>query len=618
MLIDNANIGLFLVAVGKARRLEVEANKTNQCLFTLGCCVKLKSMNKDVTNKRRHALLVGVNQYDFLGELSFARQDAESFSSMLVSKCGFSAGGIQVMTCSSKGGMRAQGRYIEEMISGLADIDDLGLLIIGFWGHGFTTNNGALFLCGYDAREDQLEKTAVSMDFVRTKISQAGAEQTLMVLDCCQSRAAGRGSQNRLSEKAETEIGRFARLVQVDGDELTIDRPRSTAVITSCRPGESAYEWQDREHGIFTAHLLDALASGHSTAATISSYLARNVPRTAMELYRQPQTPWLEHRGSSEVELYSVSSLESQESAGASDAIAKAAKQESSLMRFSSAIREYLFEFRQSRPCKISDLREQLSVDFPVEAHSERTLLRFLEDGKEKGLLNGYYFNERVAFLALHLVEAKLDINQEKKCAIGQRAALYVFDGMCVGIDGGTTTLEVARELARMMKARALRGIHIVTNSMIAAQEISKALTGMDVGDDTSICKVTIVGRWCRPGSMTTVYDSDEELEAAVSLGLIPKKIDISFVGAPGIIEDRGFANGSKFELPCKKYFLNYSENTYVLMEARKLAIELPHLITEFGSNVNLITEKTAGMAGRAQKVLEALLASGAEVIVAD
>ena len=39
--------------------------------------------------RARQALLIGVNEYDFLGELSYAHRDAEVFSQALVDHCGF-------------------------------------------------------------------------------------------------------------------------------------------------------------------------------------------------------------------------------------------------------------------------------------------------------------------------------------------------------------------------------------------------------------------------------------------------------------------------------------------------------------------------------------------------
>ncbi|MBP8132496.1 MAG: caspase family protein, partial [Candidatus Hydrogenedentes bacterium] len=143
---------------------------------------------------KRCALLVGVNEYKGLNPLQYARQDAESFAEMLQRCCGFEEHEITLMTCQATGATCAFSRFVEHALTDLTERRDLDLLVFGFWGHGFAPEPGKRYLCGIDTLENDLDRTAVPLDIVRAKLAQAGARDTLLVLDCCQNRPAGRGA----------------------------------------------------------------------------------------------------------------------------------------------------------------------------------------------------------------------------------------------------------------------------------------------------------------------------------------------------------------------------------------------------------------------------------------
>ena len=251
---------------------------------------------------KKRALLIGINDYDFLGELSFARKDAEDFSSALKSRCGFRDGEITLMTCGSKGGLRGISRYIEHKLSDLTRLRDLDLLIFGFWGHGFAPS-GRRYLCGMDTEDDDLERTAVSLDLVKAKLAQTGALNTLLVLDCCQNRPAGRGVAVDLEKGAEEQFASMARDIQTSRKHGAGKGVPTTAIMNSCREGQRAFEWEDREHGIFTAHLLDGLAEGKTSIAQLATHVCDLTPETARALYHKEQVPWFFIEGRGDIEL---------------------------------------------------------------------------------------------------------------------------------------------------------------------------------------------------------------------------------------------------------------------------------------------------------------------------
>jgi len=141
---------------------------------------------------KRRALLIGINEYKLLGELKYARQDAEAVAEALCQYYGFMDQDITLMSCQTEGATHGLSRYIEHALMNLNDEKDLDLLVFGFWGHGFAPLPGRRYLCGLDTVEYDLERSAVSFDIVKARLAQIQAKNTLLLLDCCQNRPAGR------------------------------------------------------------------------------------------------------------------------------------------------------------------------------------------------------------------------------------------------------------------------------------------------------------------------------------------------------------------------------------------------------------------------------------------
>ena len=78
---------------------------------------------------------------------------------------------------------------------------------------------------------------------------------------------------------------------------MSLEKPilRKAAILNSCRFGERAYEWQDWEHGIFTAHLLDAMQEYDRVTDWID-YIQPRVYETASTI-GQSQNPFASFEG---------------------------------------------------------------------------------------------------------------------------------------------------------------------------------------------------------------------------------------------------------------------------------------------------------------------------------
>jgi uncharacterized caspase-like protein len=75
-------------------------------LFLTGIAFALFATAAD--NGNRYALVIGINNYELLGKLDSARQDAEAFADVLLQNCGFDPDRLCLITDNPKRGHEFQ------------------------------------------------------------------------------------------------------------------------------------------------------------------------------------------------------------------------------------------------------------------------------------------------------------------------------------------------------------------------------------------------------------------------------------------------------------------------------------------------------------------------------
>ena len=249
-------------------------------------------MSEDLVKKQ--ALLVGINEYQILPGLRYARQDAEAVADSLKKNYCFSENEIIVLTDVRPGLFKPTDKYIiQDHLIKLAN-QELDLFIFGFWGHGLF-RNGHRYLCPINVKGDRAEQQGLLFDELQDLLANIHAKNTCMILDCCQT-VHDRGESETLTISEQTTIENAARNIVMKRKEQIPEFHSNVAILNSCKEGQSAYEWDERQHGIFTAHLLDALNKRYESVAKIIEYINDNVERTAMELGKF-QTPFYKLEG---------------------------------------------------------------------------------------------------------------------------------------------------------------------------------------------------------------------------------------------------------------------------------------------------------------------------------
>jgi len=209
----------------------------------------------------------------------------------------------------------------------------------------------------------------------------------------------------------------------------------------------------------------------------------------------------------------------------------------------------------------------ELSGRFQI---SEDTARRDLREMASAGLV------QRVHGGALPVSPAGLPfvkryrIANEEKVRLAQRASQLILAGQLVIIDGGTSNLELARQLPRDLAAT------ILTNSPRIATETS----------EHPLLQVILLGG---------VFDkrSQMTLGAHVLGELTLVKADLCFLGVHGIHPELGLTTAGFDEATIKKAMMNASAETVALVTESKFGTAAAHKFGEVADLDSIVAEAT-------------------------
>ena len=196
-------------------------------------------------------------------------------------------------------------------------------------------------------------------------------------------------------------------------------------------------------------------------------------------------------------------------------------------------------------------------------------------------------------------LQYKIARQAEAKMAIARAAAELVSVGDSLGINGGTTTSEVARVLGRTDRlARTDNdfGVTIVTNALNIAYELSVR----------SHVKIVVTGGVAR-------RQSYELVGPLVSNTLSDLALDIAFLGVDGLSAEFGATTLHEGEADVSQQFARVAKRVVIVADSTKLAKATFARICPLDAIDVLVTD--APVLG---PLADALAAAGVRVIVAE
>jgi len=231
-------------------------------------------------------------------------------------------------------------------------------------------------------------------------------------------------------------------------------------------------------------------------------------------------------------------------------------------------------------------LAKQLSESFEV---SEDTIRRDLRELAGEGLLQRVHGGALPASPATADFAHRRPIESLTKRAVGAAAAGMIADGQVVIIDGGTTAIELVRQLRRDLVAT------VVTHSPNVAVELV----------DYPRIEVIILGGRLFKHSIVTVG-------AAAMEALAPIRADIYFMGVTGVHATAGLSTGDLEEAYMKRALAAHAAETVVLASADKINTASRYQIGELTLASTIIVDRATDPA-----LLESLAASGVTLLPA-
>jgi DeoR/GlpR family transcriptional regulator of sugar metabolism len=199
---------------------------------------------------------------------------------------------------------------------------------------------------------------------------------------------------------------------------------------------------------------------------------------------------------------------------------------------------------------------------------SEDTIRRDLRELASEGRLQRVHGGALPASPAVVDFVGRQQLATDAKVAIGKAAAMMVRPGQVVILDGGTTTLQLAKHLPRDLQAT------VVTHSPTIAVALVEHPT----------IEVVLIGGRLFKHSIVTVGAA-----AVEAIGRI--RADLYFMGVTGIHPEAGLSTGDLEESHIKRALSASAAETYVLISAEKLNAASPYVIAALSEVDGIIVD---------------------------
>jgi len=227
------------------------------------------------------AICIGIDRYDNLQSLQYAKRDAEVLCDFFEKEAGFDKVyffaedaptiptdfGEPMRSTPSGGALRRFLRVRFEQRF-LKPSDNLWFF---FAGHGRRERDRD-YIMPIDADPGNVEETAIPVGYVTERLRRCGSENVILLLDACRNEGAR------------------------DGQGIGAEVHAGVVTISSCSPSERSYEIAEVEHGAFTYSLLEALRlQGENNCATVERldlHLRQRVPELCAKYSKPRQTPY--------------------------------------------------------------------------------------------------------------------------------------------------------------------------------------------------------------------------------------------------------------------------------------------------------------------------------------
>jgi DeoR/GlpR family transcriptional regulator of sugar metabolism len=234
-------------------------------------------------------------------------------------------------------------------------------------------------------------------------------------------------------------------------------------------------------------------------------------------------------------------------------------------MKQSERLEMIIAEIYQNGHVQVSDLSERLGCS-EVTIRSDIRLLD--QQGVLKKAYGGAIRKEKE--LSIDFIPGEFYLNSEKKSRIAKRAYEYIANGDSIMIDDSTTGCY----LAKCIKKFTEKEITVVTNSILAAAELSMA----------SHVSLFIVGGH-------VIGNPPSALDNITVNDMKQFHVDKAFIGVNGINLNVGLTSMGTPQMDIKREIINVSHETFVLADSSKFDNRNLFTVCKFDKIDKIITD---------------------------
>jgi formylglycine-generating enzyme required for sulfatase activity/uncharacterized caspase-like protein len=228
------------------------------------------------------AITIGINQYNNLTPLNYAKSDAEAMRDFCLQDMGFErvsyfSDDSEPIASDNGPPLKSQptfatlSRFLRTRFEQpfLNAGDNLWFF---FAGHG-RRHKDRDYLMPIDVDPGNIEQTAIPIHDVTERLRRCGADNVILLLDACRNEGAR------------------------DGEGIGIETQQGVVTLFSCSPNERSYEIEALQQGAFTHALLKGLRlQGEGDCATVErldQFLRYQVPRLNQKYQKPIQSPYV-------------------------------------------------------------------------------------------------------------------------------------------------------------------------------------------------------------------------------------------------------------------------------------------------------------------------------------
>ncbi|MCG2582952.1 DeoR/GlpR family DNA-binding transcription regulator [Massilia sp. TS11] len=236
--------------------------------------------------------------------------------------------------------------------------------------------------------------------------------------------------------------------------------------------------------------------------------------------------------------------------------------------------------------------REGRLLASPIAAQlgvSEDTIRRDLRELAREGKLQRVHGGALPASPAMGDFAARSQIAPDDKAAIGRLAAQLVQPGQVVFVDGGTTAVQLARQLAPDLHATIVTHSPSVALALVEHPSVEVLMLG------GRLFKHSVVG-----------------VGAATLAAIAQVRADLYFMGVCSVHPEAGLSTGDHEEAAVKRALCHQAAETIVLASPEKLATASPYQVVGLDEVDAIVTVASADAA-----VLAPLRARGLSIHLA-